>query len=56
MRGKYSKSKFYKEYPELVQIYFQGSKSNTPEDIKKLFKKTETLIKNRKKMKKCLYI
>ena len=39
MRGKYSKSKFFKEYPELVQIYFQGSKLNTPEDIKKLFKK-----------------
>ena len=58
MRGKYSKPKngkksFFMNYPQINQIYFQGSKSTTPEDIEELFKKADDLynnfIKNNKK-------
>ena len=52
MRGEYSKKDFFKQYPKIIQIYFQGSKSNTPEDVEKLFRKSEKLIKQRKNLKK----
>ena len=39
MRGEYSKNEFFKQYPQVIQIYFQGSKSNIPEDVDKLFNK-----------------
>ena len=53
MRGKYSKPKdgkasFFSNYPQINQIYFQGSKSTTPEDIEELFKKADNLYKNYK--------
>ena len=53
MRGKYSKPKdgkasFFINYPKINQIYFQGSKSTTPEDIEELFKKADDLYKNYK--------
>jgi hypothetical protein len=41
MKGKYSKNDFFKKYPSIIQIYFQGSKSNTPEDVEKLFIRAE---------------
>ena len=46
MRGKYSKPKngkksFFTNYPKINQIYYQGSTSTTPEEIEKLFEKTE---------------
>jgi len=46
MRGKYSKPKngkesFFVNYPQIIQIYFQGSESTSPEDIEELFRKTE---------------
>ena len=57
MKGKYSKKDFFKEYPSIIQIYFQGSKSNTPEDVEKLFSRAENLLKNYKnKNKKILPI
>ena len=51
MRGKYSKPKdgkksFFTNYPQINQIYFQGSNSSTPEDIIELFKKADDLYKN----------
>ena len=51
MRGKYSKPKdgkksFFMNYPQINQIYFQGSDSSTPEDIIELFKKADDLYKN----------
>jgi len=46
MRGKYSKNPFFRKYPQIIQIYFQGSKSNIPEDVEKLFKRAEKLYKN----------
>ena len=41
MRGKYSKNQFFKNFPKIIQIYFQGSESNTPEDVQALFKKAK---------------
>ncbi len=37
LKGKYSKNKFFRKYPEIVQTYFQGSESTNPEDILKFF-------------------
>ena len=37
MRGKYSKNKFFRKYPQIIQTYFQGSESTKPEDVEKLF-------------------
>ena len=42
MKGKYSKNKFFKKYPRIIQIYFQGSESTQPEDIQRLFRKAES--------------
>ena len=41
MRGKYSKEKFFKKFPQIIQTYFQGSESTNPEDIEKLFQIAE---------------
>jgi hypothetical protein len=49
MRGDYSKKPFFRKYPQIIQIYFQGSKSNIPEDVEKLFNRAEKLYKNFKK-------
>ena len=48
MRGKYSKSEFFKNYPEIYQIYFQGSESTSPEEVEKLFEDAKKLCKNSK--------
>ena len=52
MRGKYSKNEFFKKYPPIIQIYFQGSESTKREDIIKLFNKAEFLYWNYKKINK----
>ena len=44
MRGKYSKNKFFQQFPPIIQIYFQGSESTQPEDVERLFKKAETKL------------
>ena len=41
MRGKYSKEKFFRKYPQIIQTYFQGSESTNPDDILKLFEIAE---------------
>ena len=52
MKGKYSKNSkdgkpgFFKKYPPIIQKYFQGSESTSPEDVTELFQKTENLYKN----------
>jgi len=51
MRGIYSKNEFFKKYPQIIQIYFQGSESTIPEDITELFKKAEDLYTNYKQNK-----
>ena len=37
MRGKYSKSNFFRKYPQILTTYFQGSESTLSEDIDNLF-------------------
>ena len=37
MRGQYSKSKFFQLFPNIIQSYFQGSYSTTPEDVENIF-------------------
>ena len=37
MRGKYSKSNFFRKYPQILTTYFQGSESTLAEDIDNLF-------------------
>ena len=49
MRGKYSKNKFFQQYPQLIQTYFQGSESTQPEDVERLFRKAENKIESYKK-------
>ncbi len=51
MRGIYSKNEFFKGYPSIIQIYFQGSESTEPEDVTQLFKRAEDLYENYKKNK-----
>ena len=46
MKGKYSKEKFFRKYPQIMQTYFQGSESNNPEDIYKLFEIAEGKYKS----------
>ena len=41
MRGKYSKNEFFQNFPQLVQIYFQGSESTLPGDVERLFYKAK---------------
>jgi hypothetical protein len=52
MKREYSKeNSIFKHYPKIIQTYFQGSKSNIPEDIDNLFKRTEKLyVKFQKKI------
>ena len=52
MKGEYSKNEFFKKYPPIIQIYFQGSKSTIPDDVTDLFKKAEGLYESYKKIKK----
>ena len=49
MRGNYSKSDFFKNYPEIYQIFFQGSESTSPEEVEKLFEDAKKLCENSKK-------
>ena len=37
MCGKYSRSDFFKLYPSIIQSYFQGSDSTTPDDVDGIF-------------------
>ena len=34
LNGKCSKNEFFKKYPPIIQIYFQGSKSTIPDDVR----------------------
>jgi len=52
MRGKYSKNKFFQQFPQIIQTYFQGSESTQPEDVERLFKKAGSKLKTLKDRKK----
>jgi len=45
MKGKYSKEKFFKKFPQIILTYFQGSESTNPEDVEKLFQMAENKYK-----------
>ena len=44
MRGEFSNSNFLKKYPKINSTGFQGSETNTPESIKKIFDVAENKI------------
>ena len=44
MRGEFSESNFLKKYPTINSTGFQGSETNTPENIENIFKETEKKI------------
>ena len=45
MQGQYSKDIFFTNYPQITQLYFQGSDSTTPAEVEELFKNAENLYK-----------
>ena len=48
LKGKYSKSEFFKSYPYVFISFFRGSISTTPDDIEKIFKIAENKLKGYK--------
>ena len=46
MKGKHSKNKFLESYPSIIQSYFYGSKSATPDDVSNIFKIAEENLNN----------
>jgi len=51
MKGIYSKNKFFKKFPKIIQTYFQGSESTEPVDVENLFDKAKNKLDNFKKKK-----
>ena len=49
MEGKFSRKKFFKFYPSIVQTYFQGADNTTPKDVEDVFKKAEGKLERLKK-------
>ena len=49
MKGKYSKNKFFKKFPNLIETNFHSSEYCQPEDIKKLFEKGKNKLEYYKK-------
>ena len=54
MRGEYSKNSFFREFPQIILSYFQGSKATKPEDIEKLFEIAENKFQRAKVQKERL--
>ena len=46
MKGIYSKNKFFKKFPKIIQTYFQGSQSTEPVDVENLFDKAKNKLDN----------
>ena len=46
MIGKYSKEKFFRKFPLIIQNYFQGPEPTKPEEIGKLFEISEKKLKS----------
>ena len=49
MGGKYSRKEFFKFYPSIIQSYFQGSDSTTPQEVEDIFKISEGRLEELKK-------
>ena len=56
MKGKYSKSSFFKNYPKIFHIFIQGSGSTSPEEVEKLFNEAKELYKNSQKEDMAIYM
>ena len=55
MKGIYSKNKFFKNFPQIIQTYFQGSESTHQVDVENLFEKAKNRLnycKNKKLINK----
>ena len=52
MEGKYSNSSFFKLYPSIIQSFFQGSKTTTPEEVEGIFNIAEDKLKKLKERDK----
>ena len=46
MKGKYSHNKFFKQYPPIIETYFQGSESTNPKEIERLFNLAKKKLNN----------
>ena len=46
MKGKYSNDDFFKLYPSIIQSYFQGSNSTTPDDVSNVFRIAEKKLES----------
>ena len=46
MKGIYSKNRFFKKFPKIIQTYFQGSQSTEPVDVENLFDKAKNKLDN----------
>ena len=46
MQGKYSKSNFFRKYPKLIKIWFQGSENTSTHQVEKLFSFAEEKVKS----------
>lgn len=44
-KGIYSKNKFFKQFPKIIQTNFQGSESTKPVDVENLFDKVSNRLK-----------
>ena len=56
MKGKYSGSEFFREYPSVIQSYFQGSDSTTLEEVKNIFEIAKGRLKKLEEKNKDPYI
>jgi len=51
MKGIYSKNKFFKKFPKIIQTYFQGSEFTQLADVENLFNKAKNKLNYYKKNK-----
>ena len=51
MRGKYSNNLFFKQFPEVIQTYFQGSENTSDKDVEEVFRIAEEKYKQIEKVK-----
>ena len=49
MEGKFSRKKFFKFYPPIIQTYFPCTETTTPEDIEEVFIKAKIKLEGLKK-------
>ena len=48
MNGEFSKNSFFKKYPRIIRITFQGSETSTSAGVLKVFEKAKDVLRSRK--------